>query len=273
MDDIWVFARDQRTVEDALNAVQEIATALSLNLAVSKTTVLSGKELVGAVANFELSAIDGELIENDGKVSPSLDALLDELLASPTNASRTKIIFATTRMRKYQLFGRAQEFAEQCHLMPQAADALGRLFRDAETYRSAGWYVELAKRFMKSSDWAVAQLGAMFPADQMPPDDVVDLFEYDLLSSGSVALAGLAAHRLASWKGADARDSIRTCGIESESPHIRRLIALTDVGLGADEAFVHKLLGDAAECRPTREMLVDRRYEPLRTSRDFAGVA
>jgi hypothetical protein len=113
----------------------------------------------------------------------------------------------------------------------------------------------------------------MFPADETPSSDVVDLFESDLLSSGSVALTGLAAHRLASWKGAAARDAIRTCGLGSESPHIRRIIALTDVGLGAGETFVDELLGDVPECRPTREMLVDRRYEPLRTSRDFAGIS
>jgi hypothetical protein len=271
MDDVWVFARDQRTVEDAQNTVQETATALSLSLARSKTAVFSGNDLVGAAANFELSAIDGELIESDGQTSRSLDALLEELLANPTNAPRTHIIFATTRMRAHRRFERVPEFAERCHLMPQAADALGRLFRDAGTYRGAGWYVDLAKRFMKSSDWAVAQLGAMFPADETPPNDVVDLFEYDLLSSGSVALTGLAAHRLASWKGGAARDAIRTCGMASESPHIRRIIALTDVGLGADEGFVDQLL-DVPECRPTREMLVDRRYEPVRTSRDFAGV-
>ena len=273
MDDVWVFARDQRTAEDALSAVQETAIALSLGLAGGKTRVLSGDDLMGAVANFELSAIDGELIQNDGKTSPSLDALLDELLANPTTAPRTQVIFATTRMRRYQRFERVPEFVERCHLMPHAADALGRLFRDARTYRSSGWYVDLARRFMKPSDWAVAQLGAMFPSDEMPSTDVVELFESDLLTSGSVALTGLAAHRLASWKGAEARDAIRACGMGSELPHIRRIIALTDVGLGADETFVNELLEDVSECRPTRDMLVDRRYEPLRTSRDFAGIS
>ena len=230
----------------------------------TKTAVLSGKGLVRAAASLELSAIDGELIESDGHHSPSLETLIEEKLRQSRKHTTHshRLCGHPDAGSSHQQFAHVARFEERCHLMPHAADALGRLFRDSGAHLNAGWDAPLARRFMHASDWAVAQLGTMFPVGERLSGDIVELFESDFLNSGSVALTGLAAQRLATWEGIKAREPIRACGRSTESAHIRRIVALTDLSLDLDRDFIDGLLADVAECRPTQEMLVDRGYRP-----------
>ena len=176
MDDIWLFGRNPDRLRQAQLDLQGVLRDLGLEMNSGKTDVLEDDELVEALQHLERSAVDKGLASSPRLEQP-LNELLDELVTDPEHADRTTIAFATTRMRTHKLFARVDEFADRANRMPHGADHLARLFRDSGMYRDLGsWYADYANSRWGKVDWAVAQLGTMFPSSEVPDERVKELF-------------------------------------------------------------------------------------------------
>ncbi len=244
---------------------------LGLHMNVGKTDVLEGDDLKIEARRLEHSAVDGALAEPAPDGEP-LQRLVERLLDRPEHADRTSIRFATVRMRKHGLFEKVEDFVEKAPRMPQAADALARLFRDSEAWRDlADWYVAYASSAWATMDWSVGQMGTMFPSQSRGPRSLRDFFGESLANSTSLMLTALCSQRLAAWDRDTARFAIGE-KVNKSAHHLeRRVLALAALGAGESRQRVRAWLSELPENAPTNRMLDDLGFRvPLKA--DFEGT-
>jgi hypothetical protein len=274
MDDVWLFGPNPDRLRQAQLDLQEAMRDLGLEMNSGKTDVLEGEELGEALQSLERSAVDDALAGSPRSEQP-LNELLDEVLANPEHADRTTIAFATTRMRTHKIFDRVDEVAEQSHRMPHGADHLARLFRDSEAYRDLGeWYVSYATSRWGTVEWAVAQLGTMFPSHESPEPAVKTFFTSTVeRRPPSLALFSLAIQRLAAWDADEARFALKDAATKLDHPLFRRSLALAGIAAGSTRAEIRSLLSEFEENRLTLRMLEDANFRKtsVKPKADFDG--
>lgn len=269
MDDIWLFGRDPGVLRAAQLDLQMAMADMRLNMNFAKTRQLDGADLAVAVERLEHSGADAGLAAIPVDRGP-LDDIIDGLIHEPETADRTTIRFATLRMRKNHLFDRVEELAACAERMPHGADYLARLFKESGAWRDLGnWYVNYAASPWGKVEWAVAQLGTMFPSGTKPPRGVRDFMAERLVTGGSLPMAAVAAQRLAAWGQADARVAIREAGKRAENPLERRVLGLAAVGLGEERDIVRRLLREYEENAVTAAMVDAKKFRPFKVTADF----
>lgn len=276
MDDIWIFGRHAGALRRTQLEIQDVLRSISLEMNHAKTELLEGERVDREVKQVQHSAVEGALIGEPSDPQPLLE-LVEELLDDPSRADRTSVKFATRRLRDHEIFGPVPTFAAKAHLMPHAADALARLFRDSGYWRDLpSWYVEYADSPWAAIRWSVAQLGTAFPttvgarAEERALQPVRDFLAKVLEGDPPLPLLALAAQRMAAWSKDDALSLFRELGERSDNPQFRRVVALAAIGAGEDRAAVRSLLGEFEENVVTARMLEERRFR-VTTKADFDG--
>jgi hypothetical protein len=271
MDDIWLFGPDPGRLRKAQLELQSVLRGIGLEMNTAKTDVLEDEAVGRAVQELEHSAVDQALNDDPRAVEP-LDELVNRVLAAPEHADRTTISFITTRMREHSLFERVPDLADAAERMP---DHLARLFRDSGAWSDLQqWYVAYAKSNWGSIDWSVAQLGTMFPSKKRVAQELID-FTSEVVGSNSqsLALASVAAQRIAAWKPSEARYTIREASQDTDHPLFRRSFALAAVGAGERRDVLRSSLSEFEENRLTLLMLEDFRFskQHVPAKADFAA--
>ena len=167
------------------------------------------------------------------------------------------------------------DLADAAERMPQGADHLARLFRDSGAWSDLQqWYVAYAKSNWGSIDWSVAQLGTMFPSKKRVAQELIE-FTSEVVASNSqsLALASVAAQRVAAWKPSEARYTIREASQDTDHPLFRRSFALAAVGAGERRDVLRSSLSEFEENRLTLLMLEDFRFskQHVPAKADFAA--
>lgn len=269
MDDIWIFGDDEGVLRRAEVELQKAMAALGLDMNIAKTEVLVDDDVETAVKNMQHSAVDQDLF-GDATGLP-LNELIDALLRHPETASRTSVKFATTRMREHERYERVDDFASNAARMPHASDALARLFRDSDHWRTLDdWYPAYLKSGWSAIDWSGAQFGTMYPSRDKVPDVLIDTFSVTLAAGPSLALTALLAQRLAAWNPSMARAAIRAAIDRVGHPLQRRALGLAAIAAGEERDMIRKVLGEFEETSLTLLMLDDRGWDiPVKS--DFEG--
>jgi hypothetical protein len=270
MDDIWVFGQSAGELRKIQLEIHEAMRSLGLNLNTAKTDVLEGDDVQREANRIEHSAVDSALSETPMDQTP-LEELVERLLDDPEHADRTSVRFVTKRMRDHDLYDQVDDFAEKAPRMPQASDALARLFRDSGSWSGLqDWYVEYCKTDWAAIDWSVAQLGTMFPSAKSGSDSLKEFLAGEV-DGTSLAMTALSAQRLAYWDKDLARQAIREAADNADNPQIRRVLALAAISAGEKRAAVRKLLGEFEENRITLRMLEDTNFRKPKVTADFYG--
>ena len=270
VDDIWVFGANDGSLRTAQVALQRAVEALGLNLSGAKTRILEGDSLAAAIRENEHSGVDAAI----GQEVPDferLNDLIDRILADPESAPRTTIRFAATRMRDNGAFERAGELIDQAHRMPQGADHIARLVRDAGLWPNyVDWYLWYASSNWAVCEWPVAQLGTMFPAkSDAVPVAIGELMLSWIDTNSSIARLALASHRVAHWMPAQARLAIDAVARNASASWQRRILALAGLQAGQNVTWVRRLLNAQQETQVTLDLVEDGNLRPLRTAADY----
>ena len=123
-----------------------------------------------------------------------------------------------------------------------------------------------------SIDWAVAQLGTMFPENRVRKP-LADRFATCVATPGeNLALKALAAQRLASKDPNLYRAALRAGVKASVEPMERRVLVLASLACGEERKFLRSSLGDFKENQVLLELLEDRNFVPVPVAKDFSGV-
>jgi hypothetical protein len=276
MDDMWLFGSDAGDLRRAQIEVQDGLQALGLHMNTGKTKLLEGSEIASHALDVAHSAVDdGFLNLLAGKPADTgpLDELIEKMIAEKEEASRTSIKFATKRMRQHNHFAKVDDFVGVAPRMPHAADALARLFRDADrAVGLADWYLEYRSTPWAKVEWASAQFATMFSSSIRPSKDVIDHFAGVLASGGSsLPMTALAAQRLASWDPSTARVVISEAVKKTDNPLQRRVLALAALQADHNRVIVKKWLSDFEENSVTLEMLKDASFRKVKLKADFEG--
>ena len=275
MDDMWLFTPDPATARLAQMELQATAQSLGLNLNSAKTDVYEGTDVAAHALQVEHSAVDGA-IANGLVGTPDfvpLEELIDRLLEQPEKASRTSLKFATQRMRENNHLTRAPEIALAAKRMPHAADALFRLFKEAFSHDSMqDWYLDYAGSPWATHEWAVAQLGRIFPSGKRVRKPLREFFASAIRDANtSLPLLSVASQRLASWDKPEARAACRDAFNNAASPHARRVLVLTALGAGETRTKVRKWLKADPENEVTLKMLEAGGFGSPPITKDFAA--
>lgn len=272
MDDMWLFGDDAGALRAAQLDIQKALEAIALNMNFGKTIVAEGDQMTQIVAAIEHSGVDFAL-DKEGDQRP-LELLIEEIMESPAQCSRTTIRFATTRIRRHGLFQHVDRFVEMAHHMPHAADHLGRLFRESGKWRELGeWYRDHAASPWGTFEISLANLGAMFPSNKKPPPEVAKAMEsWAANPATGLPLLALSAQRLVAWTPKAVRHLLRDTAGSSDHPLKRRLFALAAAEAGEDRPLIRSLLGEFSENAPTLAMLEDCGFRPPKVARDYAGT-
>jgi hypothetical protein len=278
MDDVWLFGGDAGDLRRAQVEINSALNDLGLHMNSGKTELLEGDQVAISAREVEHSAIDEEL--SFGKVlfrrklvTKRLDELVERLVDAKETASRTSLKFATTRMRTYKHFVKVDSFIEVAMRMPQAADSLARLFRDAKkTGDMEDWYIDYLGKPWSKVEWAAAQLGTMFPSRGKVGRPIQDEFASILSRGGSsLPMTAVAAQRLAKWNPKAAQVVIAEAVKRAENPLHRRVLALAGLEAGCSRTTVTKWLSEFPENAVTLELLRDRSFSKLPLKPDFTG--
>jgi hypothetical protein len=270
VDDIWIFGSDVGALRRAQVQIQHRLASMGLNLNAGKTALLEGDELISAARESEHSAVDAALGRDPPDDEP-LDRLVDRILERPELTARTTIRFVTKRMRDSGGYNRTKDLMSVAHRMPQGADSLARLVRDADLWEGyVEWFVKYARSAWVPCDWAVAQFGTMFPAGTNPGHEgLIQTFLGAIGPTSAISLLALAAHRLASWNPALARGALRDAAARVNAGWQRRILGLAGLQAGLDRGWVRNLLGELDENQVTLALLEETRFTPFRTAGDY----
>ena len=275
MDDIWLFGLNDANLRLAQLDIQDALLELGLEINLAKTFVHQGADV-----GIQVRSIDHRNVDYGVSVRPrspqaleDLDELINRLVGDPEHANRTSVRFATTRMRKNNLYRRLEDFVEVAHRMPHAADSIARLFRDSGSWNELQtWFLEYASGPFGRIDWSVSQFGTMFPADKAPSIELEEYFAHLLLTTQSLAVTALVSQRLASWTPEQVLPLLREAAETSRNPMRRRVIALASLQAGEARGAVRRMLSEFEENRVTLDMLDDRGFKPLKLSADYRGT-
>jgi hypothetical protein len=271
MDDVWLFGSDPAAARRAQMDLQSAAHGLGLHLNDAKTEVLENDAVAEKALQIEHSAID-DAIDNQNDFTP-LEELIDRLLAHPEKASRTSIRFATKRMREKSHTYRLQDMAELARRMPHVADAWSRLFKDVFKRSSLqDWYLEYAASDWAAHEWSVAHFGRMFPSHHRPRKELREFFAAAVRDANtSLPLLAVAAQRLCAWDADEGRMACRDAYRRAATPHARRVLALSALGVGETRTIVRRWLNADKENYPTLRMLEHYHFAPVKVQTDFSG--
>jgi hypothetical protein len=273
MDDIWVFGSDPARLRHLQVDLQDDAREAGLELNAAKTKLLEGEELASEALKVEHSAVDEGLGANPRDLQP-LEALVEQLLASPELADRTSIRFVTSRLRKEKIESKVDDLLDVAHLMPQGADHLARLARDFRRWSGLhDWYLEYVQSSWARIEWSAAQLGTMFPSKGGGTEALTDYFATVLQGRVSVATWALATQRLAAWSPGEARAVFRAILDRADHPLERRLLALAAHSAGEERDWIKRALSEYEENKEVLLVIEDRAWTPVKAVPDFAASA
>lgn len=271
MDDIWAFGEDEGRLRTLQIALQEVARDAGLELHAAKTKLLSGEELAKEALKIEHSAVDDALIDNPPDLTP-LEELVDRLILSPESAERTSIHFATTRLRRQKLPSRVAALLDVADRMPQGADHLARLARDARAWQGRqDWFLDYVASDWACIEWSVAQLGTMFPSSNKPQDSVINWLESRLQQPRNILMTALITQRLAAWDQDRARATFRANLDSLQTPMERRLVALAALAAGEERKWIADALSEYEENAVVLDLIRDRAWMPVSAVSDFAS--
>lgn len=271
MDDIWLFGHDAAAARRAQMDLQSAAQSIGMNLNSAKTDVLEGPEVAEQALEVEHSAVDDAIGKRDD--FQPLEELIDRLLSHPEKANRTSVKFAAKRMRENHVHYRVQDLVQAANRMPHAADAWSRLFKEAFTHSSMqDWYLDYASSDWATHEWSVAHYGRMFPSTKPVRKPLREYFAAAIRDANTtLPLLSVACQRLASWDPAEARAACRDAYRKAGSPHARRVLALTALGVGETRTKVRTWLQADKENAPTLAMLETYGFVAPKIQADFAG--
>ncbi len=273
MDDIWAFGWDEGRLRALQFDLQNEARDIGLELHAAKTEVMADDRLASEALKVEHSAVDAALDLKPPNPVP-LEELLDKLLEDPINADRTSIKFATTRMRRRKVGSRLIRLVENANRMPQGADHLARTFRDFQLWEDLqDWFLEYESSDWAKINWAVSQLGTMFPTRGVSSSQLKDRFLEILAGRPPLPMLALTAQRLASWAPDHARDCLRALSERADHPLERRLVALASLAVREDRIRVRRLLSEYEENRVTLAAIEARDFRPFDIVPDFSADA
>lgn len=270
MDDMWLFGEDPAAARRAQMDLQSVAQDNGMNLNYSKTEVLEGTELAEAALQIEHSAVDDAIVSS-GDFTP-LEELVDRLIDERERASRTTVRFVAKRMRDHSHPYRSDDIMELADRMPHVADTWARLMR--ENFKRGelqDWFMDYTASGWATHDWTVSQFARMLPSSRTPRKVVRDYFADAVRDSNTtIALLSVAAQRLCAWDPAEGRDACRDAMKRAGTPHARRVLALSALGVGERKATVRKWLDTDKENYTTLRMLDDRSFIGPKVSAYFA---
>lgn len=270
MDDIWLFGTKPERLRRAQLDLQDAMRSLGLNMNASKTDVLEGADAEQDIQQREHSAVDSGLAGAPRDVEP-LNALIDRLVNKPERANRTSAKFVCRRLRDAHVFDRVDDLAEVANRMPQASDALARLFRDSEKWRDLqDWFVAYAQSDWARIEWSVGQFATMFPSSEVP-EPVLEFLRDKLLTNTPLTVTAVAAQRVAAWDPPSARAIIRERLAKVDHPLQRRVLALAALEAGEEARYIRTVLSQNEDNAVTLEFLKDRSFRPVRSVSDFSG--
>lgn len=280
MDDIWVFGGGHERLRCLQLDLQDELRNIGLEINLGKTGIREGQDADHFVAESDVerdpptqneAASGMPFVSSDDEAD--LDLQFDKFRVRPELTDRTVVRYICTRIKELGRDDLVPELVEIAVRAPQGADHLSRLFARSGHWRDLGsWWVDLAKAptGVDRLPWPVAQLGTMFPSDQLV-EPVADLLaeRLEMSSNPPIELLALAAHRLPKWKEADSRVLLRSVGAASDSPLCRRVAAIALHNLGEERHRVDSILSEFEENRCTREMLSARNGKRVAESADF----
>lgn len=271
MDDIWAFGWSEGPLRALQFDLQNEAREIGLELHAAKTEVLTGDRLASEALKVEHSAVDDALGSETPDVEP-LEELIDKLLEDPINADRTSIRFAMTRMRRNKVTSRLTALVDGANRMPQGADHLARAFRDFQLWEDLqDWYIEYESSDWAKMNWAVSQLGTMFPTRGVSSQSLIERFLEILATRPPLPMLALTAQRLASWSPDRARDCLRELAASADHPLERRLVAIASLAVREDTTRVRRLLSEYEENRTTLAAIEAREFRPFDLAPDFSA--
>lgn len=266
MDDVWVFGGGHEQLRCLQLDVQDELRNIGLEINLGKTKIREGDEARDLVESndlerdppVQLAAASG-MPYVAGHDESDLDRQFDLLVERPELADRTAIRYVCARIREHERLDLVPALVDLAPRAPQGADHFSRLFARSGQWRELpDWYVGVANApvGLQRLPWPVAQLGTMFPSDEVV-EPVADLFGGLLEKSKSppIELLAVAAHRMSKWKETDARVLLRAIGSESDSPLCRRTAAITLHNLGDDRVRIASMLNEFEENRATKALL------------------
>jgi hypothetical protein len=270
MDDMWLFGDDPAAARRAQMDLQSVAQDNGMNLNYSKTEVLDGADLDKAALQIEHSAVD-DAIASSADFTP-LEELVDRLLDERERASRTTVRFVAKRMRDHKHPYRSDDIMELAARMPHVADTWARLMQ--ENFKRGelqDWFLDYTAGGWATHDWAISQFARMLPSSRPPRQAVREYFADAVRDSNTtIAMLSVAAQRLCAWDRAEGRDACRDAMKRAGTPHARRALALSALGVGERRATVRKWLDSDKENYATLRMLDDRSFVSPKVSPYFA---
>lgn len=247
--------------------LQDALRNLGLEMNHSKTQVLQGADAEEEAKSVRHSAVETGL-DSDPQDLGALEALIEELVAGPESASRTALSFVCRRLRDNNLTDQAESFLDVANRMPQGADVLARLFREAFTVESlVDWFLDYARSPWGTIEWAVAQFATIFPSDWATPEPrVVSFFQKQIQRSGvSLPMLAIAASRLASWSGSEpeTRGVLRDCAESAADPLARRVLTLALAQAKEKGSVLKGLLGEFEDNGTTLALLEAKQFKVI----------
>ncbi len=290
MDDITAVGTEERMYRLFLD-LRDRAHQLGLNFNDSKSRLIDAAAAAQAIRGEALQEIDvpmrplgdayesGEVIAYD---TSNLLRLEEQILQSPSSASRTLIRAVLTSLRRCNELTQWQQWLTVAHQIPHAADSLGRYLRQAADKDDflwypkpsaiwddlSSWFVQYSRQQWGRVSWATSQLALIFPAS-IRSANVIDLWTEWLEASNQVQMVAIAGQRLASRDPSRCRDIIRGRIDHVTDPVLLRALGLAFLTAGGDRRTVKSILD-----RDPRNVLVsltlaERDWSPPPVAIDF----
>ncbi len=271
MDDLWLFGDDPAKMRKAQVALHYAAQAKGLHLNASKTSVLEGSEVERQAKEVEHSAVDNGLVA-DADTKP-LEELVEKVIASREDASKTALKFACSRMLRHGINYKVDTLRDESPRIPHGADSIAPLMKaNYQREELEEWFLDYCKSDWASFQWSIAHYGLMFTSGIEPRKEIKDYFAEVIDRKGStLPLLALAAQRLSAWDKRLARGVMSNAIDSAENPHVRRVLALSALSANESRSTVRGWLGQLRENDVTLRMLEARNFSPPNANAGYAN--
>jgi hypothetical protein len=262
--------------------LEERARQIGLELNASKSKLCPLTELRGALAVEGITeltftrTVGGEygeqptVVEDIGPIKSIEDAILSNALGKP--AWLLKAVLVT--LRKARSFDRLADWTNVAHLIPHAADSLGRYLKDAYrdtdpwVFSISDWVANISETKWATLNWISAQWALSIPNSAMGPRYIASMERW-LESSTDPQQLAIAGQRLAIANPAGCRDIIRARVDHVHSPLLLRIMALSLLGANDDRGAIRSILRRDPRNLVLLSALDDQGWTPPAVSQDF----
>jgi hypothetical protein len=112
----------------------------------------------------------------------------------------------------------------------------------------------------------------MFPSRKRPRKELREFFAAAVRDANtSLPLLAVATQRLCAWDADEGRTACRDAYKKAATPHARRVLALSALGVGETRTIVRRWLNTDRENYPTLRMLETYGFVPVKVQADFAN--